>query len=179
MSVGRLWILVGLGGAVLAAFLVAFVVLPMILGPANVVPITTIEQGPLSTVRRNGDFPEACTVARSTEEWASLWTEHNRGFFSTPLLPEVDFEREIVLGCFLGLQPSCCEAQVTIVSIQVTEMGYEVSVDRDYTQVDSESLSLPFHFVRVPRTEGSITFIDAGTGENIPVVNAIEVTASP
>ncbi len=179
MSVGRLWILLGLGGAVLAAFLIASVVLPMVLGPANFLPLTTIEKGPQSTVRVNGEVPEACTVVRNMEEWASLWTEHNRGTFSRPPLPEVDFEREIVLGCFLGLQLTCCMAQVTIVGIQVMETGYEVSVDRDYTQVDSESLSTPFHFVRLPRTEGSIRFIDAGTGENIPVVNAIEVTASP
>ncbi len=178
MSVGRLWILLGLGGAVLAAFLIASVLLPMILGPANLVPLTTIEKGPQSAVRRNGEVPEACTVASDTEDWTTLWTEHNRGTFSRPPLPQVDFAREIVLGCFLGLQPTCCVAQVTIVGIQVTEMGYEVSVDRDYTQGASESLSAPFHFVRVPRTEGSITFIDAGTGDDIPVI-AIEVTASP
>ena len=176
MSVGRLWIVLGLGGVVSAAFLVVFVLLPMVLGPANLVPLTTIEKGPQSAVRHYSDFPEACTIARNMEDWASLWTEHNRGNFHVPPLPEVDFEREIVLGCFLGIQPSCCMAQVTIVAIQVMETGYEVSVDRDYTQVDSESQSRPFHFVRVPRTEGSITFIDAGTGENIPVLN--EVTAS-
>ena len=160
----------------MAAFLIASVVLPMVLGPANFLPLTTIEKGPQSDVFI-GEASGACTVARNMEDWASLWRKHNRGNFHLPPLPEVDFEREIVLGCFLGLQLTCCMAQVTIVGIQVMETGYEVSVDRDYTHVDSESYSNPFHFVRVPRTESSITFIDAGTGENIPVVNAMEVTA--
>ncbi len=161
----------------MAVFLTVSVLWPMVLEPVNFVPLTTIEKGPQSAVRANGEVPEACTVARNTEDWTTLWTEHNRGTFSRPPLPEVDFAREIVLGCFLGLQPSCCVAQVTIVSIQVTEMGYEVSVDRDYAQVVSMSQSTPFHFVRVPRTDDPITFIDAGTGANIPVI-AIEVTAS-
>ncbi len=171
MSVGRLWILVGLGGAVLAAFLIASVLLPMLLGPANLVSFTTIEKGPQGSVRA-----EVCAVARNMEDWTTLWGEHNRGTFHILPLPQVDFAREIVLGCFLDRQPTCCVAHVTIVGIQVTETGYEVSVDRNYTQWGPESPSYPFHFVRVQRTEGSITFIDARTGDNIPVI-AIEASS--
>lgn len=88
--------------------------------------------------------------------------------FPKPPTPFVDFTSHMVLGCFLGCQPTTGSAGIEIVRTELTETTYTTFVSRNYTQSDLPSVSTPSHIVRAPAFNASVRFVDLETGENIP-----------
>ena len=46
------------------------------------------------------------TVIRDSTAWRRLWQRINRPFIPQPMLPDIDFEREMVVVAALGARPS-------------------------------------------------------------------------
>lgn len=94
------------------------------------------------------------------ERWEELWRTHANRSIPRPATPAVDFEREVVLALVLGQRPS---AGYRLEVTSVREEGGTLVVEAREVEPLADALhaavvSTPFHFVRVPRTEGGIEF---------------------
>ncbi|MDH4273840.1 MAG: hypothetical protein OEW08_02250 [Gammaproteobacteria bacterium] len=119
------------------------------------IPFETIARGSQSGVTHQMDV-----VIRNAQEFEMLWMHHSQGSMVAEPMPKVDFEREVVVGVFLGYTPSC---------------GYDVKINdveehKNHTQVRSQivvsSLPLqcliveePYELIKIPRSATwAITF---------------------
>lgn len=118
---------------------------------------------PIETLARSSDsgIDEARqAVARSADEWTTLWREHAG---NTPA-PPVDFSRRTVLAVFLGTRPSAGYA-VEIVRTRADGTGLVVEYRERAPEpgmVAAQILTSPAHIVSVPKTTGPIRFEKAG-----------------
>jgi PrcB C-terminal len=118
--------------------------------PANPA-FRTVEKGSQSNI--DSARP---VVIRSSGEWAAFWKTHN---FDRPA-PPVDFDKEMVLGVFMGSRPTA---------------GYTVAItsvaDRDGTLVvtfretsprpgtmTAQVLTSPYHIVATAKRSGEVKF---------------------
>lgn len=114
------------------------------------VAFTTVARGTDSQVSESRE-----AVARSADEWRSLWSAH-----SVERAPDLDVSRVTVVGVFLGTRPTG---------------GYEVEITRVFQEGGAtvieyrerqpppdafliQALTSPFHIVRIPRTDARIAF---------------------
>jgi len=108
------------------------------------VPLRSLDKGPMSQVdsaRR--------AVARSAEEWSTLWSQHA----GERTRPAVDFNREIVLAVFLGTRSSAGYS-VEIVGAREEGGALVVTYRESRPQpgaVAAQVLTSPYHFVAVPK----------------------------
>lgn len=114
------------------------------------VSFTAIDRGEMSGV----DAPRQ-VVIRTSEEWQTLWREHNAG----KPAPSVDFSTSAVVGVFLGSRPTA-GFQVEIVRVE-TDGGVAVIeyVERKPPPgaVVAQILTSPFHLVSL-RHDGEVRF---------------------
>src|SRR5713226_8042289 len=116
---------------------------------AGNVSFTSIAKGTLSdqeTARQ--------AVARTPAEWRALWNDHA----PTDKLPAIDFGSKMVVGVFLGTQPSA-GYEVEIVGVR-TE-GDALVVEYAQRQpgqgtMAAQILTQPFHLVAVPNRGGAV-----------------------
>lgn len=114
--------------------------------------IRTLAQGPRSGV----DKPEQAVV-RSQADWEKLWSRHlSRQVGGTPQPPpKVDWSKEMVLAAFLGTR-STGGYKVEITAAQPQNGKLRVTVT-EFTPAPgtlrSQSITYPFHFAAVPRSE--------------------------
>lgn len=99
-------------------------------------------------------------VARSAEEWATLWREHA----GDQPAPKVDFNTQTVLAVFLGTRMSAGYA-VEIVGTRAE--GADLVVQWRERQpergmVSAQIITSPSHIVSVPKVAGTIRFEQAG-----------------
>ncbi len=99
-------------------------------------------------------------VARSADEWATLWREHA----GIQPAPRVDFGTRMVLAVFLGMRPSAGYG-VEIVGTRAEGTGLVVQwrerrPDRD--MIAAQVLTSPVHIITVPKVAGAIRFEKAG-----------------
>jgi hypothetical protein len=115
------------------------------------VPIRSLDKGTQTFV----DVAKTVT-ARTPEEWAAVWKTHAPG---RPL-PEVDFNREMVVGVFLGSRNSAGYA-VEIVSAE-NQQGALVVRYRETSPgrgaITAQIITSPYHFVAVPKQSGTVRF---------------------
>jgi hypothetical protein len=113
-----------------------------------------------TTVAR-GDASEQQTARqvtiRTAAEWKALWKEHA----PTEKMPAVDFNKDMVVGIFLGTKPSAGH-EVEIVGVRTEEKDLVV----EYVQkqpgrgtVAAQILTEPYHLVSVPRHAGNVKFV--------------------
>jgi hypothetical protein len=113
-----------------------------------------------TTVAR-GDASEQQTsrqvTIRTAAEWKALWKEHA----PTEKMPAVDFNKDMVVGIFLGTKPSAGH-EVEIVGVRTEEKDLVV----EYIQkqpgrgtVAAQILTEPYHLVSVPRHAGNVKFV--------------------
>jgi hypothetical protein len=112
--------------------------------------IATVEKGDRSGIR--GPLQ---TVIRNQDEWKALWKRHSSTDTNPPPAPIIDFDREIVVGIFLG---------------EKRTGGYEVEIVRAerrdsslyfYYREESpppgamvtQALTQPFHLVKIAKYE--------------------------
>ncbi len=95
-------------------------------------------------------------VVRSSAEWAALWRQH------TPdrTRPAVDFNREMVLGVFLGSRPSA-GFSTEVASVSDAEAGLLVRY-REKRPVGggaaAQVIVSPFHLVALSKRAGPVRF---------------------
>ena len=113
-----------------------------------------------STVAK-GDASEQQTArqvtVRTAAEWKALWKEHA----PTAKMPAVDFNKDMVVGVFLGSKPSAGH-DVEIVGVRMEEKDLIV----EYVQkqpgrgtLAAQILTEPYHLVTVPKHAGAVRFI--------------------
>jgi hypothetical protein len=94
---------------------------------------------------------------RSAAEWKALWKDHA----PTEKLPQVDFDKNMVVGIFLGSKPSAGHG-VEIVGVRTQEKELIVEyVQRQPARgtMAAQILTEPFHLVSVAAHAGPVRFV--------------------
>jgi hypothetical protein len=131
---------------------IAAVVASVTMLSAAEVPFTSIARGQVSAQ----ESPRQ-VVARTPAEWQVEWNNHS----PAEKLPVVDFARNMVVGVFLGTQPSA-GYNVEIVGVKTDGDALVVEYVRRQPgrgQMAAQILTQPFHLVSVPRHEGTVRFV--------------------
>ncbi|HEX3703665.1 MAG TPA: protease complex subunit PrcB family protein [Vicinamibacterales bacterium] len=112
---------------------------------------TTIDKGAESAV----DAPRQVTV-RTLAEWQTLWRLHAPG---RPV-PDVDFERNMVVGVFLGTRPTAGFAVEIVGTRQdhgsLVVQYRETRPGRD--MMTAQIVTAPYHLATIPRFDGDVRF---------------------
>ena len=151
----------------LALLLVACAPLPPF-GPAAhalpVAPPATTRLLPFQTIDHGADggvTDARRAVVRDRTAWSLLWEQVTVGRSPIPRLPAVDFEKEMVLGVFLGLRRSAGYG-VEIVALEesATELLVRVRETAPVAGADTaQMLTAPYHLVRAARTDKAVRFV--------------------
>jgi hypothetical protein len=117
----------------------------------NIKPIMPVTFQNVGKGYRSGVHAPLQIAARSQSEWTALWSQHAWVDSSSQQPPVIDFEKEIVIGLFLGDKPTG---------------GYDVQISRVERRNDAltiyyqeksplpgamvtQALTQPFHIVRI------------------------------
>ena len=97
---------------------------------------------------------------RSVQAWRELWKEHAAPYLPPPDAPAVDFASNMVAGIVLGPSPS---AGYSVEIDRVERIGDRLVLHASSTEPPPDAMQAtvmtqPFHFVALPRHEGSIEF---------------------
>jgi hypothetical protein len=111
----------------------------------------TIERGSQSSIDSARQV-----VVRTPAEWAALWHNHNYDKASPP----VDFNREMVIGVFMGSRPT---GGYSIQIVSVAERDGKLVVGYRETRpkpgaMTVQILTFPYHLVAVPKYAGEVVF---------------------
>jgi hypothetical protein len=115
-------------------------------------PFTSIAKGSMS----EQDTPRQA-VARTPAEWQALWKDAST---SGPL-PVVDFASRMVVGVFLGVEPST-GYEVEIVGVKTDGDALVVEYVQHQPGRDmmtAQMITQPFHLVAVPRHADPVRFV--------------------
>ena len=119
-------------------------------------PARPAETRTLARGYHSGVVERAVRVARDESEWRDLWREHAGFTVPRPEAPEVDWEREMVVGAFLGARATAGYAlEIRDVrrdgkKLVVEARESEPARDRIVPQV----VTHPYHLVAVARVDG-------------------------
>jgi hypothetical protein len=111
-------------------------------------PIDTIEKGYRSGVRESLQL-----VIRNQDEWNAFWKRHVSIDTNPPPAPIIDFNREMVVGIFLG-EKSTGGYQVEIVQAERRDSSvyfYYREKSPPPGAMVIQALTQPFHLVRVAK----------------------------
>jgi VWFA-related protein len=128
-----------------------FRVLPMPTQPSGSSPLQTISHDMMSNI----DQPRQA-VARTPEEWATLWRQHAG---DTPA-PKVDFGASTIAAVFLGTRMTAgFQVEIVGTRAQGGALVVEWSERRpERGQVSAQVLTSPSHIVAMPKFSGEIRF---------------------
>ena len=115
-------------------------------------PLRTVGKGPMSGIQAARQV-----VVRSAGEWVALWKEHA---LSGQELPPVDFDREMVVGVFLGPKPTAGYS-VEIVRAVAAQGGLVVQyVERrpGRDAITAQIVTAPYHLVALPPGSRDVRF---------------------
>jgi hypothetical protein len=126
-----------------------------------VLNIAAMAQTLTFTTVAKGDASEQQTgrqvTIRTAAEWKTLWKEHA----PTEKMPAVDFNKDMVVGIFLGTKPSAGH-EVEIVGVRAEEKDLIV----EYVQkqpgrgtLAAQILTEPYHLVSLPKHAGTVRFV--------------------
>jgi hypothetical protein len=114
-------------------------------------PLRTVERGSQSNIDAARQV-----VIRSAAEWTAFWRTHN----FDKAAPHVDFDKEMVIGVFMGSRPT---AGYSVAITGVTERDGSLVVT--YTETSpragtmaAQVLTFPYHLVAVPKSAEKVTF---------------------
>lgn len=95
-------------------------------------------------------------------QWQRVWNTHLRGLHNAPVLPTVDFTRQIVLVLLDGAAPAGTSIEVAQVvqGPQTTLVYYFVNQD-DVAPGHKANATQPFHFAVIDKPATPIRFVDA------------------
>jgi hypothetical protein len=111
----------------------------------------TVERGSQSNVDSASKV-----VVRSAAEWTKLWKAHD---FDKPE-PRVDFEKEMVVGVFMGSRPTAGYT-VEILSLADRDgtlvVSYREASPRPGTMA-AQVLTFPYHLIATAKRSGEVKF---------------------
>ena len=120
------------------------------------VPFSTLGKGINSGIRES-----AQVVVRSQNDWAALWSRHMRTQIAPPPPPAVDFSRDMVVALFLGERPTGGYA-IEVTQIERNDAGLAIryrTTRPDPAAMPTQALTQPFHLIKLPRVDDSVTFV--------------------
>jgi hypothetical protein len=121
---------------------------------------------PMATIARgssSGQETAKQVVVRTAAEWQDVWRSHAPA--QKP--PVVDFSSRMVVGVFLGSQPSA-GFDVEIVAVRPGGEGLVVEYTRHVPSpgvLTAQVLTEPFHLVSVPKRDGPIRFVERSSSD--------------
>jgi hypothetical protein len=110
--------------------------------------IATVEKGDRSGIR--GPLQ---TVIRNQDEWKALWRRHSSTDTNPPPAPIIDFNREMVVGIFLGEKPTG-GYEVEIVRAELSDSSlyfYYLEKSPPPGAMVTQALTQPFHLMKVAK----------------------------
>jgi len=113
--------------------------------------LRTVERGSQSNIDAARQV-----VIRSAAEWTAFWRTHN---FDKPA-PQVDFDKEMVVGVFMGSRPTGGYS-VTITGITERDGSLVVTYGETSPRpgaMTAQVLTFPYHLVAVPKHSGEVKF---------------------
>jgi hypothetical protein len=111
-------------------------------------PIDTVEKGHRSGVRESLQL-----VIRNQDEWNAFWKRHSAIEKNPPPAPSIDFNREMVVGIFLG-EKSTGGYEVEIFRAERSDSSLYCYYREERPApgaVVTHALTQPFHLVRVAK----------------------------
>lgn len=120
------------------------------IGTKTPISIATVEKGDRSGIR--GPLQ---TVIRNQGEWKALWKRHSSADASPPPAPIIDFNREMVVGIFLG-EKRTGGYEVEIVRAERHDSAlyfYYREKTPAAGEMVTQALTQPFHLVKVAKYE--------------------------
>lgn len=72
----------------------------------EVVPVTRLRPSPTAFATYSGLSDSLRTVVRDSAEWSAVWRGITRPFYPPPPLPQVDFDRDMIVVAALGARPT-------------------------------------------------------------------------
>ena len=123
---------------------------PMVLrGSAQRIPRTRVVKQWQDAV--SGIREREVVLVRSHEEWERLWRRHTAGVQPQPDLPEVNFNREMVIAVFMGERPSDGYG-VQVAAVEETPDTVYVQVEERFPAGGAKRAAVPvspYHIVVV------------------------------
>jgi len=117
---------------------------------ASQILFQTIAKGTRSGVSEAGQI-----IVRTQAEWNALWQKHSSMESNPSQAPAIDFNKEIVIGIFLGQKPTS-GYDVEITSVERSDGTLTVSFREKSPQpgaVLTQAFTQPFHMVRIEINE--------------------------
>lgn len=100
-------------------------------------------------------------VIREQDPWSVLWRERVAGSSSVPA-PTVNFDRQMVIGIFLGGYANSCYA-IAVVNVEQageqTWVSYQVNPPEP-ADICAQAISYPLKLIAVPKKSGEVFFVD-------------------
>lgn len=106
----------------------------------------------------SGITVSSTVVVRDSLHWTSLWRDHTGGLLPAPPLPYIDFDRNIVVGIFLGQRPDRCRHARVERVILVDEGRLLVRWREETSGSCASGLSWPGAIVRIPFPDLPVRF---------------------
>jgi hypothetical protein len=109
-------------------------------------------------------------VVRSEAEWRDVWSQIWSRHTPQPPLPAVDFSREMVLVAGMGVRSSGGYS-IRIQSARQTAQGLAVTVHSESPGAGCgvfAALTYPADLVVVPRTSGTVRFVESAATRHCP-----------
>ncbi len=101
-------------------------------------------------------------VVTDEKTWANLWQTVHSAKIPTPLIPNVDFNRHMVVAAFMGRKPtSGYSVQITKVVARYNEVQVFVKeTSPPPNAILLQVITQPYHIVVVPKVNGSVVFVN-------------------
>jgi hypothetical protein len=128
--------------------------------PRETLPFVRLATHPVAFAEYSGLSDSVHAVVRDSAAWRALWDRINAPFFPRPVLPAVDFQREMIVVAAMGRQPS---GGYDIVIDGATEdsSGIEISVKRTVPGercLMSAAVTDPVDLARIPASGKPVRF---------------------
>ncbi len=119
--------------------------------PASGGSIRTVERGSQSNIDAARQV-----VIRTAADWTAFWRTHN---FDKPA-PHVDFEKEMVVGVFMGSRPTAGYSVAITGTVErdgALVVTYTESSPRPGTMA-AQVLTFPYFLAAIPKRAETVTF---------------------
>lgn len=130
---------------------------------------TPLEMATVAKASYSGFVAPLRGSVRTADEWAGTWQTLYSGQSPVPLLPAIDFSREMVVVAAIGTRSNGCFAvDVTAASLRANGAAvFEVEETVPGPNcVCTQALTQPVHLVKVGRFAGPETFVERKVQSN-------------
>lgn len=118
------------------------------------IPFRTIARG-----YQSGLAGEGVTVARDVDAWRAMWNRHTSTELPRPELPQVDFQRDMVVCVLLGQRPTFGYSIEIETLTEDAQKALLVATRDTHPAKDAilnQVITQPFHMITTARRDGDV-----------------------